>query len=167
MATDIKTINKIDNEKLVKCPLAEECRGGIIRIPLGMGEDLGDRRVMQENHNARHALWHLQMVAFGLMYGKKDWKYADKLQRVLGHLTCLREFIAEDAADFAQLLAQLCLALEQRQPDDPNKWLCFLHDHWDLIRCIAKRYDCADSSFPESSRQKINELWDRSEGDNS
>jgi len=52
--------------------------------------------VVQEYHHARHALYFLYFGTYSVINNKTDWCTGDKIERILVHLNCLKEFIDAD-----------------------------------------------------------------------
>lgn len=146
--------------------LAEQGKGLLI-IPEGAREDLGEKRCVREHHNAGHALCYLAMAVHALIHETPSQMSQEKTRRIIGHLTCLREFLPNEDPQPRSLVTSLLEALKAESPDTYAEWLSFIHTQWQVIRVLAERYGSHDKCFPMSDYSKISDLvhnkqWRRS-----
>mgnify|MGYP001476243208 CR=1 FL=1 len=75
------------------------------------------KRLMQENHSARHALWYLAMIVYFITSDHPGLATGQKTARVLGHLICLREFLRTDQLRLRIVVRRLAEAVFSENPD--------------------------------------------------
>jgi hypothetical protein len=162
---DTRKQNKFDNaqpdkgagDALNGLSLTDQGNGFLI-IPEGVGDDLGEKRCVQEHHNASHALWYLSMAVHALINGNPDQISREKAKRITGHLTYLREFLPDGAPDLRALVTDLLHSTEAENPETYSDWLRFVYAHWRGIRSLAERYGNHDKCFPMTAYVKITDL---------
>lgn len=122
---------------------------------------LQEKQEQQEYHNSGHALWFLLMAAYGVVENQQAKLGADKTNRILAHLTCLREFIPEEKARLRAITKELCEAILAEFPDSRMKWLHFLDEHWFLIQSFAEYYKRENERRHEASGEQYNKGYDQ------
>lgn len=147
-----------DSSWLIRGPHWEPEFAGILRLEADPGQSPQETRSMREYHNSGHAIWYLSVLVYAVTYGKRDFRYVEKANRVLGHLSCLREFIQNEDLRYKAALARLIEALLVEFPDDYEKWAHFLFTHWFVIRCFAERYGHNEKCFPMESYRKVRDV---------
>lgn len=161
---DTKNQVEFDNRQLNwsgnptdRVSLTDQTKGYLI-IPEGVGDDLGDKRCAQEHHNSGHALWYLSMAVHALIHENPSQISSEKTERIIGHLTCLREFLPDDNPYLRVLVTGLLRATETEKPGTYSEWLRFVYTHWQAIRTLAERYGNHDKCFPMTAYLKISDL---------
>lgn len=117
-----------------------------------------ERQHTQEYHNAGHALWYLSTIVHSLTNGKPEWSDGEKTERIIAHLSHLREFISDEDGHFKSIITHLLEALKTALPNKSSQWVHFIYTNWNLIREFAKRYGGHDKCFSQDSYKKIGDL---------
>ena len=104
---------------------------------------------IQEYHHARHALYFLYFGTYSVISKKPAWCTQEKIERILVHLNCLKEFIAADTILENAVNALLC-RLNQSKPCNHKEWGHFLFHHWTWIYQLAAHYGEDKKCFPDS-----------------
>jgi len=129
---------------------------GILRIP-----DTDGRRC-QELHNASHAAWILYMNCFDIIREKSHRITARRTNRIIAHLSCLREFVCEEKnARYLMVLNRLIKTLKKRFPRDYFSWARFIVEHWPLIRAFAGRYGYDTQCLSEAYYEEVCRCFNR------
>jgi len=116
------------------------------------------KRLMQENHSARHALWYLAMIVYFITSDHPGLATGQKTARVLGHLICLREFLRTDQLRLRIVVRRLAEAVFSENPDCSLKWTDFIYRHWFLIREFAAYYGQEEKCFSFSDYGKVRDV---------
>ena len=112
---------------------------------------------MQEYHHARHALYFLYFGTYSVINNKTAWCTQEKIERVLVHLNCLKEFIAEDTI-LENSVNAILWQLNQFKPCDHKEWGRFLFHSWTSIHQIAAHYGEDQKCFPDSYFQALKKI---------
>lgn len=132
---------------------ADYLKDGSLRAP-----DCDGRR-NQEMHNASHATWILSMVLSDIVDLRAERNTAKRTNRVLAHLSCLREFILDEHLRFYALINKLIKSLKKDFPDDDLTWTEFVVKHWVMIRAFAAHYGNDEKCFPQERYGQICDLY--------
>ncbi|MDP3921085.1 MAG: hypothetical protein Q8R76_09825 [Candidatus Omnitrophota bacterium] len=112
---------------------------------------------MQEHHNANHALSYFSLIAHFALSGKEGWLDARKALRIIEHLSCLQEFVADEAQAHSRIIDRLIAVLRCDLPTNSKSWIRFFHRYRDLIQAFA-RYYCQETCFPAGAFGKLSDL---------
>ena len=111
----------------------------------------------QELHHARHALYFLYFGTYSVINNKTAWCTQEKIERVLVHMNCLKEFIAEDTV-LENSVNTILWQLNQFKPSDHKEWGRFLFHSWTCIHQIAAHYGEDQKCFPDSYFQALKKI---------
>lgn len=136
-------------------PLPEE---GILEAPEHSGANAEETRSMREYHNANHALWYFTMIVYASVNQKTAQSNAQKSERVLAHLTHLKEFLRPEDRKHRIMIEQIYHDLLIEHPENHHQWVRFIYMHWNLLCKMAAHYGHQDRCFPESDFIKIRDL---------
>jgi|GEM_PF-2096508 len=121
-------------------------------------EDPDERRTGQEFHNARHALWFLSMSVYGVIRNSATHVNPEKKDKILAHLTCLREFLLPEQLRLKVISKQLSDAILAEAPRNRMEWAHFLHRHWFLLRSFASYYEKSGNCFSMTDYGKVSDV---------
>ena len=152
---DVKNREKIDNKQLPSNS-GHRQEGGILRTPDEFIKEWQEEgHSVQEYHNANHALWYLTMIVHAITHNRPRQNTRQKTERVLAHLSYLREFVQDPNLKHRRTIERIFDALLGENPRDHSQWTHFIYVHWNLIQSFAERYGHREKCFPDSEYQKI------------
>ena len=147
----MRTKDRIIKEKIVnKNPsldiLREAAKGdyshqreGMIRIVGNSQQDSDPAfHTMQEHHNANHALWYLTMIVHAITHDKPHQNTEQKTERVLAHLSHLREFIQDPSVKHRLMIDRIFDSLVSETPKTNSQWTHIIYVNWNLIQNFAE-----------------------------
>ena len=111
----------------------------------------------QEYHHARHALYFLYFGTYSVITNKTTWCTEEKVNRILIHLNCLREFIAGDTI-LGNSVNVLLSQFNQSKLSDGKAWGYFLFRNWGWIHQVAEHYGEDKKCFPDSYFQALKQI---------
>lgn len=131
---------------------------GLLNVPKETEADNAQTQWMREHHNASHALWYFSMIVYAIIHDKPSQNTRHKTERILAHLSHLREFINEKDHRGKKIVTHLFDSLLSERPDSHEKWVRFIYAHWNLIWSFAECYGHQEKCFPESDFKCISDL---------
>lgn len=131
---------------------------GILRVPIDATKGAEENRKMREHHNANHALWYLTMIVHAITHEKPYQNTKQKTERVLAHLSHLREFINDPTLQHKKMIESLFDFLLSEHPASHSQWTHFVYMHWNLIQNFADHYGHKKKCFPDSEYHKISDI---------
>lgn len=127
---------------------------GLLNIPADIA-DTPEGEWMREHHNASHALWYFSMVIYSIIHGKASQNTLHKTERILAHLSHLREFISEKDVQGKKIVNSIFDVLLSEKPANHARWTHFIYAYWNLIWNFAERYGHHDKCFPAQDYKRI------------
>ncbi len=162
VSLDYKNIEKINNKqpKERKGETRYQSREelGLLRVPADPGMSNEESRTMQQRHNINHALYYLSMISNSIIQGRKRWADAAKAERIIDHLSCCQEFLAENEGEVRAAVRLLLQNLENHRPSSLEDWAKFVRKNWVPITTLASKYGSKEISFPEENLEKISDV---------
>ena len=138
---DLKTLRPLGSEK-------GDIRGDYTDQPAGIVKIARDARkeseeefhIMQEQHNANHALYYFNMLADGLIEGRSTGNNCQKMVRAREHMMNLREFIGDEKAELKGVIETLLKKIQEFCPIRRKQFGLFLVENWPLMRSFSQAY---------------------------
>ncbi|MSR77639.1 MAG: hypothetical protein EXS63_05375 [Candidatus Omnitrophica bacterium] len=128
---------------------------GILRVPLDLSKNQEENQRMREYHNANHALWYLTMIVHAITHDRPHQNTGQKTERILAHLSHLREFIQDPGLKHRLMIERIFDALLSETPKSHSQWTHFIYVNWNLIQNFAEHYGHREKCFPDLEYQKI------------
>ena len=131
---------------------------GMLRVPFDETRNLEENQKMREHHNANHALWYLTMITHSITHDRPHQNTEQKTERVIAHLSHLREFIQDPTMKHRLIIERIFNALVSETPKTHSQWTHFIYVYWNLIQNFAEHYGHREKCFPDSEDQKITDI---------
>ena len=138
--------------------LAPKEQKGLLRVNPDSSRSERDALSMQESHNSSHALYYFSLTIQSLSLGIDKCCKSEKADRIIEHLSCLREFIPQDDNNLFEAIKLLIDELKKASLNSSVEWAKFICRNWNLILILLKRYKHDDKYFTDTSYQKMKDV---------